>query len=293
MKKFEIENKLKSSNVYTPEINILNIASRAVMPTKPKKSKLWWTKYKGAMVAAIIILMVVVGATSGISVYNNTPQTELYIDVNPSIKLMVTPTNKVTDIVALNDDAEGLFDLGKAEDNSLESVSEYIIDILSVNGYMSDGNELYISTTGNNQDKAAKVMNTFQEKFNNKNETANINMPIHRMENCQKREEYQKISPAKMQLINQILAEEDNTYTEDELETMSMSNLRILLNHDPISPNSPDNNQPNGNQEPNGQQQPNGQQEPKGQQSDGQTESDGQQQTNGQQSNNGNGQGAK
>lgn len=232
MKRKEIEDRITKLGLSKmPEINIEKIASTAILPIEAKpevKKARKRHSFKFAYAFAIVLIVVMIGTATGTSVYFTSPQSEVFIDVNPSFKLLVTPADKVKKYVALSDDSKDLFITAKIEGKSIDEASEYIFDTLFEKGYINEDNEIFISATGKNSKNANKAIQKVKEKAEKCMKDRGINGKVNSDDSIAPSNPEGNISPAKTKKINEILALTDD-YTQKELEEKSMSELSKIL----------------------------------------------------------------
>lgn len=168
MRKKELEKRLTAQGLaLMPEINIAEIERTAFFEAQ-NKAKAKKKGFKPVYAIATLLVLVFLGATVFSAFYLFTPETEIYFEVNPSFKLSVTPLNKVKEFVALNGDAQNIFDLSRIENQSVDDAGDYIFDTLYSLGYIKEDVNMEIKTEGKNNKNAEKLMNkvkTKAEKF--------------------------------------------------------------------------------------------------------------------------------
>lgn len=232
MKRREIEDRITKQGLSEmPEINIQKIASTVILPieTKPEIKKVEIRRqFKLAYAVAMILIIIMAGSVTGASVYFTMPQSEVYIDVNPSFKLSVTPANKVKKYVAISDDSKNLFDAAQIEGKSIDDASEYIFETLFEKGYINEKNEIFISATGKNTKNASKAIQKVKEKAEKCLKDKNIVGKVTFDTSITPSNPSSNISPSKIKKINEILAL-TNDFTQKELEEKSISELNKIL----------------------------------------------------------------
>lgn len=178
MQRKELEKRLTEQGLAKMrEIDIAYIQQTAPMDVKSRTARRSGFRWSYAVAALLVLVFVSAGIFGGIFI--TTPDTELTIDINPSFKLSLTPLDKVDAYVALNEDAENIFDVSKIENQSVDDACEYILDTLYNLGYIEDGTEINLNAEGKNEKRAEramlKVKNNAENFMKNKNLNGNCN----------------------------------------------------------------------------------------------------------------------
>lgn len=231
MKQTDIEKKLKTAGqARMPELVIDDLLTKAEMETPIKKRPEHNVKRLIFAISMCLIFIVAISAVTSQTYYVEA-ETYLYIDVNPSFEIVVQRNGKVKEVVALNDDAAKAVSDYKFKNTTVEETCDIIFKYLYDNGYIDDNAEIYLSCAGKNNNRANnafnKSKNTAAAFLNGKNLKANVNVC-----NGISKKNNNHISPAKQRLIDEIIAMDNNGYSEKELKQMSMKELKDILEKD-------------------------------------------------------------
>lgn len=231
MRKKEIEEKIiKQGLAEMPEIDIKKIANEVIMTNETKAATKQLKKKQTRKLTyafVVVLILVLIGTLTGTSLYFTSSQSEIFIDINPSFKILATPTNKVKKYIAISDDSKELFDTAFIEGKSIDVASEYIFATLFEKGYINENNDIYISSVGKNLKNATKAMQKVKETAEKCLKDKNIKGKIH-CEDKLSSNKNDNISPAKAAKIKEILSQ-TNFYSQEELENKSMSELNKII----------------------------------------------------------------
>ncbi len=196
-----------------------------------------WTKWVAVAAAVAIIisvgLLIVPTLTGG-------PETVIALDVNPSIELSLNQKEEITDIRALNAEAEVVLGDMNFKGVDLDVGINAIIGSMLKNGYLSaDRNSILVSVDSSNAETASALQERLSGEINALLGGSNITASVitqefdHSRENNQKAEE-NNISPAKATLISKIVAAElldasGVPYTYEVLAKLNVHELKLIL----------------------------------------------------------------
>ena len=153
MKDFkEIERLLQDDAEMTPspelKARILERAATAkpaeYADTVAKKPRFRYMKQMIA--AAAVFVLMLTGTLSGIGFYNEAYES-VYIDVNPSVEIVLNRFEKINDVIYHNEDAERVFSELDLEGKKVNDGICMIIDKLSDENYIKDEAEVFITAT--------------------------------------------------------------------------------------------------------------------------------------------------
>ena len=172
-----------------------------------------------------------------IGLYNENFQT-IYIDINPSVALKLNRFDRVIGVEYLNDDAKNLLSNVKLVGTNSTDALSTIITACDTAGYVNANSEIYISATakdaGSSEKTLQKLKGHAESMHEVKDESCNINT-YNAKKNDKKDYKKESLSPAKYELINEIIAA-DSSYTLEMLKNKSMKELndikRALLGDD-------------------------------------------------------------
>ena len=234
--RIDIENSIKNENEFTPTpelkqrvINIINNVEPTPLSQTQKEKKPFFKRFKGLIAVAASLVLIAIGTASGFGLYNENYQS-VYIDVNPSIELVLNRFEKINDVNFYNDDAEQLFKDVKIKNMSAEDGLETVLNVLYDNDYLKDDSEVYITTASNknkNTDKLLeKMIAKSKEHSTKKGYKANINSSSASKEDVNDSLS-NGLTPAKQKLIDDII-KLDGNYKLIDLKDLSMKSLQKI-----------------------------------------------------------------
>ena len=178
----------------------------------------------GLVLAAILMFI-------GFITFNaNKTLATIGIDVNPSLELVINSKNKVTDVIANNEDAKKVIDNMNLKKTDVNVAVNAIMGSMLKNGYISDKeNSVLISLVDGKYDisKLAKEVYNFleKEKINPSILLEETNVTDYDKELAKK----YNISVSKVKLINEII-NNNSLYKFADLVNLNTNDLNILLN---------------------------------------------------------------
>lgn len=234
MRKRDIEKALiDSADTFVPDcLELVLEKTKYIIPHQKnvvKKTKLSFGR-RFAIAFSIIFIMVIGGTASFFGVMSQDYQT-IYLDINPSMAVVIDRFEKVKEVVYINDDAENLFSDYKPKGKSIDEVMKKFIDECESNGIINENDTLYISSYSKNQKDADKILNKLNNNANKifKEKNKNLNIENEKITKEEKKNaEKQKTSPAKLRLINEIINLTEDNNLED-LKEMTMKELKKLI----------------------------------------------------------------
>lgn len=258
MKKRDVETYISnSSRGFAPDV--LHRVMSANVGTAPDSERMPLGRKTSPMrlltaVAAIVIILVCGGV---FLTYMSGEAERVYIDVNPSLELVINRFGRVKEASFLNSDAEALMSEYKIEGKKPEDVIGTFVAEAAEKGYFDGENAaLYISAYSKNGKTSDKILSRMQSAaagaMQKKNKAAEITK-----QNCTSDDKIEAdklgISPGKMKLIGEIISL-DPGYTAEGLKDKSMSELNAIARTLKADKNKPDNgnNADNGNNGKNG-----------------------------------------
>ena len=166
-----------------------------------------------------------------IGLYNENFQT-IYIDVNPSIALKLNRFDRVIGVEFLNDDAKDLLSDVKLVGADATSAVQTVISACDSAGYVKEDSQIYISASAKEEQKSEKLLKKLKDSAENmrdeKDETYSVN--TYNAKKGEKKEfEKESLSPAKYNIIKEIIEEEDD-YRLEDLKGKSMTELHKIKN---------------------------------------------------------------
>lgn len=164
-----------------------------------------------------------------IGLYNENFQT-VYIDINPSVALKLNRFEKVIGVEYLNDDAKVLLsDVKLVGCDATEALST-VISACDSAGYVKDDSEIYISATSKEEKNSEKLLAKLKgyAEGMKEQEAETYSVSTYNTKKADK-ERYEKspVSPAKHNIIEEII-DEDDRYKFDDLKDKTMDELRKI-----------------------------------------------------------------
>lgn len=160
----------------------------------------------------------------------------LYIDVNPSIKLMIDGAEKVIDAKLINDDAEALFDIRGLKSKKLEEALDIIIEKLSERGYFeSEDTEIILSMVDDEEDA---LLTRYQQKVSAilTKRVVTCSVVLNKMTRQEQKEIEEEdrnaaVTPGQLKYIKEIIKKEPETDVnaiKDNLKDKNTTLLRMI-----------------------------------------------------------------
>ena len=179
-----------------------------------------------ALAGAIVMLVLFIGV---LGLYNENFQT-VYIDINPSVALKINRFERVIGVEYLNDDAKNLLSGTKLVGCDAADALATVISACNTAGYVDADSEIYISASAKEEKSSEKLLSklkthaeTMREE---KDETYAVNT-YNAKKNDKKNYEKESLSPAKYNVISEIL-DEDSGYKLEDLKNKPMDELKKI-----------------------------------------------------------------
>ena len=157
----------------------------------------------------------------------------IYIDVNPSVALKLNRFERVIGVEYLNEDAKNLLSDTKLIGCNAQDALEMVIKACDSAGYVQSDSQIYISASSKEEKNAEKLLQKLKGHAENiskeQNETYAVNT-YNAKKNEKKDFEKESLSPAKYNVIKEII-EEDDRYKMEDLKDKSMGELHKLKDH--------------------------------------------------------------
>ncbi len=229
MKKNDIEKMLRKNKELVPSKTLKNKvydASLQVISVEDsiQNKKLFAKKTPFIMITTVMLIFFSVLMAIRIS---NEGYYTVYIDVNPSIEIIVNRFDYIVDVNYLNNEH---FNIDVKKEN-IENTLKNILDRFKTEGYL-ENKEMIISLVSKDTSNSEEVLNNIKERVNDyiieKGEKVSIEGRIHTEEEKEAAAEY-NLSPAKYKIIEYLLKLE-KTYTLEKLKNMSIEMLAEILN---------------------------------------------------------------
>lgn len=238
--KRKTENKIaRGFAAVTPDV-YNNIASQcpAREKTTSRKTGTWgWKISTCALALALIAAIVVGGVALGANGKQNAVAASVTLDVNPSISIQLNGNGKVVDVEALNHDGEIIIGNMDFKGVQLEVTVNAIIGSMLRNGYLSTlANSVLVSVDTENNDVALynELVNLVSNEITLKLKESQIEASvvsqwIKNSDAINALASKYGISVGKAQLIQKILSNTDNKYSESDLAALAINDLNIIL----------------------------------------------------------------
>lgn len=212
---------------------------RFEVPEAPKKQSIFEifrlrkVRYTFASLFVVALLAVVLLNQPTEQIYAST----VTIDLNPQFEIRVDDEDKIIDITALNNDGEEIIqDLGEYERQELHEVLVKLVQALNRKGYLEQNeNAIMVYVKGVDEQVKARIQQyveeTLQEEANKYQKQfqfvkSNIDYTPVEMIGIRRFAQDNDVNVGRVILVLEILdADTEETYTAQELSTMSMSDL--------------------------------------------------------------------
>lgn len=245
MKKREIEERLnKCISNSVPDVldSILEkCEEKKGFNKKMKKEKtrddkrIYFPRY--AVVLSLLIILLGVGF--GLNI--NKDVSIIEFDVNPSIELKVNKNEKVTSVVALNEDAKKVIDDMDLKNVDLNVAVNALVGSMLKNGYLSiDSNSILVSVKNKDQKESERLQKEISEEISALLKASSIDGSILTQDYSEDKDltklsNSNNISIGKAKLISRVIeAKVTNSkgelYTFESLANLSINELNVLLN---------------------------------------------------------------
>lgn len=206
----------------------------------PKKKRRLYQRF--IYVAAALFLVCALGASTMLSKTTSPEQqTLISLDVNPGVELTVNSSNEITSFSATNDDGQGIISDLSVNGKDIEEGIEIIINKLVDEKYISsDANSVLVSVNSSEPEAAKKIENLVTEKITaslSKSgvEATLITQIVEKDGEVEELANEYNMSEGKARLINE-LVKKDGRHTFEELASLTVNELTILLNDTKIMP---------------------------------------------------------
>ena len=166
-----------------------------------------------------------------IGLYNENFQT-IYIDVNPSVALKLNRFDRVIGVEFLNDDAKNLLSDVKLVGADATAAVQTVISACDSAGYVKEDSQIYISASAKEEQKSEKLLKKLKGSTENMRDEQKDSYSVntYNAKKGEKKEfEKESLSPAKYNIIKEIIEEEDD-YRLEDLKGKSMTELHKIKN---------------------------------------------------------------
>ena len=233
MRTNDIEKMLKNNKEFTPsealKQKVYNASLKVVPVEQIDKTKSSLFKTMSFIMAPAIVLIFCF-TFIGISL-SNERYLSLYIDINPSVEIVVNRFDYIVDVNYLNEDATIEYTELALKGEKIDKAINNILDKLETEGYL-ENKEMIISVVSKSSSAGEQLLNDVKVKASDyikeKGKEVTVEGKTHTKEEKVAADEHQ-LSPAKYKLIEYILMF-DETYLLEDLKTKSVEELSELLN---------------------------------------------------------------
>ena len=237
MKNKDIEKILSKSNSIAPSSNlkdrVIKECSSYIPEAKPKKN---YFPLKRMIAFATMFVILLTGTFTGVGLHNEKYES-IYIDVNPSVELIINRFNVINEINYLGDDALETFSSVSLKGKKLDDGLNVMMETLDKKGYFQEA-EMYISISSERGEKASKLLEDIYTKAqtykNDKGYSVNINKESFSKEEKEEAREHD-LSPTKYRIIKEII-ENDEEFSMDDFDDLkdhSMKDLKDIHDNGP------------------------------------------------------------
>ncbi|NLP28136.1 MAG: hypothetical protein GX370_05110 [Clostridia bacterium] len=228
----EILNSLKSSINEAP-IDILdNIKNEKIVKmtehddiTRQESKKMFLKPMMAvASIAALFLIFI------NLQIQYKKPDSQIYLDINPSFQITTNRRDKVIGLRSLNEDAEELLEDIDYKNRDVYLVTEEIIDSLLDHSYIDKADEIMLLSVYNQDgEKRNKQANELNKRIHQKLDAIDKNpiiltQPLEKSNTVEEYAKKYKISVGKMTFIRNLIILNPNLKTEDLID-ISLSEL--------------------------------------------------------------------
>lgn len=188
--------------------------------------------FAGGIAFAMIALVALALVVSGIGYTGELTESYVSIDINPSLELTLSPSETVTEVRAMNEDAVALLYGEALVGMQIEEALDKVVDLAIEMGYIDESGEnaiKYVAINGN-LEKENQLSTLIQEKLQNGFSERGVNCQVlAKFGNTTAAEaKLQRVSVGKMELIK-AAREIDKSLRVSELKEMSVSQINEII----------------------------------------------------------------
>lgn len=196
------------------------------------QTKRRWTS---AIIAAAAALLLLVGGFYGYGVYRNNHQVDsiVSLDVNPSIELQVSRSERVLEAIPVNEDAAGILDNMDLTGTQLDVAVNALIGSMLRNGYIDElANSILISVENPDDQKSKELQARLTEDVSSLLQAQSVNGAILSQaltsdEELLSAAQSHDISLGKASLIQKLI-DQNPLLSFDSLAQLSVNELNLL-----------------------------------------------------------------
>lgn len=191
-----------------------------------------WAKRLAGMAACLCLIL---GGALGLQNYrvNNTVDTTVSLDVNPSVEIQVNRKERVLEVIPLNEDGKVIVGDMDFSGSNLEVTVNALIGSMLQNGYLNElANSILISVDNDDPVRSAELQERLAAEVNKLLQTdtfsgAVLSQTVSKDKELQQLSAEYGITAGKAQLIQEILGE-NPLHTFEELASLSINELNLL-----------------------------------------------------------------
>lgn len=230
--KKEIEELLQSNIAAEPSSQIKEEILKNISTIKPlpgKKATLFTKKIKRLGLSLAVCVIIFICCLGG-GYYYGADYQSVYIDIDPSIELVLNRFNKINDVICYDEEAKQLLEDVQLKGKKLDCGVRLIIDRLEEENYLTPDAELQISASSKKIDDTKELLeeaaNVANKHMSEKQYTGSLSSkPLDKDERDEAKEAH--IPPGKYKYIQEIM-EADPSQSIDKLKDMKMKDLKNL-----------------------------------------------------------------
>ena len=236
-------------------------AEKQVSPTQGSISKSVAISriFRHVIASVVCLALFVTGLGAGFIIPQNKGQSAIdfdesvesfiYIDVNPSIELQVNGESKIISCIPANEDAEVILNGLELRGVDMNTALTAIIGSMHINGYLStDSNSILVSVNTDNEEKEAIILDSITERINKVFEKTDmecsiITQSVELNDELKQRAEENGVSVGKMHFIDKIIENRED-FGDDDRPDLSHMSIKELDKMFPKHPNMNGENPP-------------------------------------------------
>ena len=212
---------------------------KEIIEKKKEKINFFRPKLVGALATVVVCAFGIIGFTQYQNM-NNSVDSIIDFDVNPSIELKTNKKEEIIEVNALNEEGKTILKDMDLEKVDLDVGVNAIIGSMLKNNYITEAqNSILVSVKNDDETKAKQLEERVSNEINELLKAQNINGAVlSQMYNdddtVEKLAQENNVSEGKANLINKIINagmkdSKGNAYTFDSLSKLSINELNLLL----------------------------------------------------------------
>ena len=196
-----------------------------------------------AVASCVIVFGVglLIGRFIPLPVVSPTAETQVYIDVNPSLELSLDGENTVLSCTAANEDAEAVLSGMELSGVGLKTALNAIVGAMYVQGYLTaEDNSMLVSVDANGVEDTNGLLSYITNEVNevfaqSEMECAIIAQGVRADDELKQRAKDEGVSVGKLHLVDKMVGSMDDLTDEDvsELARLSIKDLNLMYSAKP------------------------------------------------------------